>query len=240
MRIRLNRIGISIVAIAALGGLIYVLGWSSLITIQSIEISGTNQSELISKQLLAGGSNLVLNQPLARINPKHEENLITDLEWVKAVKVSRNWWNLEVRVLVTPRIPVAIFKLNGAESAEPRYLASDGEDFASPQIFTNLATISLIGENSDRLEQRRIVAKFVANLPAEIVAGLKNLQVTKNNEIIMATDLRKPNLRINWGSGNSPEEVVIKSNVLKGLLNLPENRKITLVDLTVATSPIVK
>jgi hypothetical protein len=56
----------------------------------------------------------------------------------------------------------------------------------------------------------------------------------------MATDLRKPTLRINWGSGNSSEEIVVKSNVLKGLLNLPENKKITYADLTVASAPIVK
>jgi hypothetical protein len=56
----------------------------------------------------------------------------------------------------------------------------------------------------------------------------------------MVTDLRKPALRINWGESNSPEEIVVKSNVLKGLLNLPENKKITFVDLTVTNAPIVK
>ena len=240
MRSRFNRIRIVFLVTSILGGLIYVLGWSSLLTIQAVEIKGTNQGNLISAQLLAGRSNLVLGEPLARINPKHEENLITDLEWVKQTEVSRNWWTREVQVLVTPKIPIAIFKIAGAASTNPRYLASDGTDFSSPQNFSNLATISLINNGQNLVGQRRIIAGFVASLPADLIPGLENLEITKKGEVIMATKLRKPTLRINWGSSNSSEEILIKSNVLKDLLDLPENKKITYVDLTVANAPIVK
>jgi len=241
LRIKLRPIGSSILGIAVLAGFVYIIGWSSLVTIQSIDIQGTNQKSLITAQLIAGESNLVLNEPLARINPKHEENLIKDLPWVKSVKLSRNWWTRHVTISVTPRIPIAIFSIaSAAATAEPRYLASDGSEFTSPQKFTNLATISLIGRDGQARVQRRIVARFVSNLPADLIAGLKNLEITSKGEVIMATDLRKPTLRINWGSGNSSEEIVVKSNVLKGLLNLPENKKITYADLTVASAPIVK
>jgi len=241
LRIRLRPVGSSIIGVAILAGFIYVLGWSSLITIQEIEIKGTNQKALITAQLVAGASKLVLNEPLARINPKHEENLVTDLPWIKTAKVSRNWWSRHVTISVTPRIPVAIFSIVGATTAtEPRYLARDGSDFTSPQKFTNLATITLIGRDSQARVQRRIAATFVSNLPPDLITGLQNLEINKKGEIIMVTDLRKPALRINWGSGNSPEEILVKSNVLKGLLNLPENKKITYADLTVATAPIVK
>jgi cell division protein FtsQ len=237
---RFNRIGITFFTTAILGGLVYVLGWSSLITIQAVEIKGTNQVNLISAQLSAGASNLVLGEPLARMNPKHEENLITDLEWIKAAEVSRNWWTREVQVLVTPKIPIAIFKVAGAAETKPRYLASDGSDFSSPQVFTNLATISLINNGQNLVGQRRIIAGFVANLPTDLIPGLENLEITNKGEVLMVTKLRKPTLRINWGSSNSPEEITVKSNVLKDLLDLPENKKITYVDLTVANSPVVK
>ncbi len=237
---RFNRIRIAFFVTSILGALIYILGWSSFLTIQAVEIKGTNQGNLISAQLLAGRSNLVLGEPLARMNPKHEENLITDLEWVKEAEVSRNWWTREVQVLVTPKIPIAIFKIAGAASTKPRYLASDGTDFSSPQNFTNLATISLINNGQNLVGQRRIIASFVSSLPADLIPGLENLEITKKGEVIMATELRKPALRINWGSSNSSEEIVIKSNVLKDLLDLPENKKITYVDLSVANAPIVK
>ena len=240
MHRRFNRIGITFFATSILGGLVYVLGWSSLIAIQAVEIKGTNQVNLISAQLSAGASNLVLGEPLARMNPKHEENLITDLEWIKAAEVSRNWWTREVQVLVTPKIPIAIFKVAGTSETKPRYLASDGSDFSSPQVFTNLATISLINNGQNLVGQRRILADFVASLPTDLIPGLKNLEITNKDEVLMVTKLRKPTLRINWGSSNSPEEITVKSNVLKDLLDLPENKKITYVDLTVANSPVVK
>ena len=240
MHRRFNRIGITFFATSILGGLVYVLGWSSLITIQAVEIKGTNQVNLISSQLSAGASNLVLGEPLARMNPKHEENLITDLEWIKAAEVSRNWWTREVQVLVTPKIPIAIFKVAGTSETKPRYLASDGSDFSSPQVFTNLATISLINNGQNLVGQRRIIAGFVASLPTDLIPGLENLEITNKGEVLMVTKLRKPTLRINWGSSNSPEEITVKSNVLKDLLDLPENKKITYVDLTVANSPVVK
>ena len=240
MRIKPKRFGLTFSLLALLGGLIYVLGWSSLVTIQGIEITGTNQGNLISAQLLAGKSNLILGEPLARMNPKHEENLITDLEWVQSAQVSRNWWNREVTVSVTPKIPIAIFKFAGAATSRPRYLASDGSDFLSPQSFTNLATVSLLNRSKNWAEQRRIVAGFVGNLPADLIARLTNLEVTEKGEILMATDLRKPAFKINWGSSNSPEEIIVKSNVLKGLLELRENKKITFVDLTFANAPIVR
>jgi len=240
LRIRFKPLSSSLIGILILAGLVYVLGWSSLITVQSVVIKGTNQSNLITSQLVAGESKLVLNEPLARINPKHEENLVTDLEWIKSAKVSRNWWSREVTVSVVPRIPVAIFKIEGSADIKPRYLASDGRDFSSPQSFTNLATISLVGSAGNLTEHRRIVASFVASLPADLIAGLKNLEITKKDEIIMVTDLRNPTLRINWGESNSADEIVVKSNVLKGLLKLPENKKITFVDLTVTNAPIVK
>ena len=143
MRIRFNRLLISLLAILILGGLIYGLGWSTLIAVDAIEIKGTNQQKLISAQLVSGDSNLVINQPLARINPRSEENIIEDLVWIKSAKVTRNWWSGKVTVLIEPRIPVAVFTKNGQETSTPIYLASDGKEFSSPQNFTELAKISL-------------------------------------------------------------------------------------------------
>jgi cell division septal protein FtsQ len=240
LRIRFKPLSSSILIVSILAGLVYILGWSSFITIQSVVIKGTNQTSLITAQLVAGDSKLVINEPLARINPKHEENLITDLEWVKSAKVSRNWWSREVSVLVEPRIPVAIFKFEGETSAKPRYLSSDGRDFSSPQNFSNLATISLVRSGGEWAVQRKMVAAFVSSLSIDLITELKNLEITKKGEIIMATELRKPVLKINWGESNSAEEIAVKSNVLKGLLALPENKKITFVDLTVTNAPIVK
>lgn len=240
MRIRADRLLRSIFAVAILGGLIYGLGWSSLLAVTAVEIKGTNQEKLIRAQLVAENSNLVIGRPLARINPRSEENLISDLEWIKSAKVTRNWLSGKALISVEPRIPVAVFSNRGRAPGAVRYLASDGKEFACPQKFSKLATINLDGRSIDSEKSREEIAAFVSNMPSDLLESLTRLEINATGRIIMSTNLRKPVLRINWGSANTPTEIGVKSNVLKGLLLLPENKKITQVDLTIANSPITK
>ena len=220
--------------------LAYVLGWSSIFSVESIAIHGTKQVALVESQLLTSGSKLVIGKPMARINPATEEKIISGLEWIESVKIARDWLNRKIEVTVKERTPVAVFTPPaGVDSGniEPRYLAGDGIEFSSPEIYENLATISL-GNKS--LSQRRQAAIFVANLPVDILKTLINLQIRKSGAILMYTDFRQGGLKINWGAGNSAMDVTIKGRILKGLLALPENKKITEVDLTIAASPIVR
>ena len=239
MRIRSRAILRTLIAIVLVGALAYGLGWSGLLSVKSISIQGTEQRELITSQLLSGGSKLTIGRPLARINLRTEKNLITELEWVASVEISRNWFNGKIGVSISERIPVAVFAAGNSapQNSPPRYLASDGVEFSSPKRFENLATISL-GNKS--LSQRRQVAIFVANLPLDLVGALTGLQITKTDAILMQSNLHKSGLTINWGAGNSASDVSVKSRVLKGLLALPENEKITEIDLTIAQSPIVR
>ena len=230
------RIFIAIVVLAALA---YGLGWSKLISVKSISMSGTELTSVVEAQLDSGESKLVVGTPLARINLRTEENLITNLEWVASAKISRNWLSGALDVQITERIPVAVFSISATETqtSSPRYLASDGVEFSSPKRFEDLARISL-GNKS--LNQRRQVATFVANLSSDLVQNLTGLQITKSGAILMNSNLRESGLTVNWGAGNSPTDVKVKCRVLVGLLGLPENKKISQIDLTSAQFPIVK
>jgi cell division septal protein FtsQ len=226
--------------VLGIGALAYGLGWSNLLSVDSIAIHGTNQIKLIQSQLEAGGSKLKIGEPLARINPRTEENLIKDLEWIASASVSRNWISGAIDVRVVPRVPIAVFKSQDS-AATPRYLAINGVEFSSPQSFSNLAPISLgKGSVNKSVRERRAVAKFVSALPADLVNSLIGIELSNSDEIIMKAKPGKVLLRINWGSGNSSDEIAVKSRVLKGLLALPENKKITAIDLTSANLPIVK
>lgn len=220
-----------------LAALAFGLGWSKIFALEAVSITGTNQIKLVEAQLEAAESKLVIGQPLARINPRTEENIITDLEWVASVDLSRNWWTGRVTLHITPRIPVAVYAdVNGVNSA-PRYLAANGVEFSSPQSFSNLAKISIRAKTQG---VRREIANFVANLPTEIVAAMTGLEIAGNDVVVMATNFRNPILAITWGSRNSAADIEVKSRVLMGLLALPENKKITEIDLSIADSPIVK
>jgi cell division protein FtsQ len=229
-----------LVFIILTSALSYGLGWSKLLALETVTITGTNQIKLIENQLKAAESKLIIGQPLARINPRTEENTIEDLEWIASADLSRNWWTGKVTVQVTPQIPVAIYTdVKGVDGA-PRYLAKNGVEFSSPQTFSNLAKISMISTGPKSKGERRAIGNFVANLSTEIVTGMTGLEIARNNVILMETNFRKPSLTITWGARNSATDIEVKSVVLMGLLALPENKKITEIDLSIADSPIVK
>ena len=220
-----------------LAALAFGLGWSKLFALEAVSITGTNQVKLIEAQLEAAESKLVIGQPLARINPRTEENTVTNLEWIASADLSRNWWTGRVTLHITPRIPVAVYADADGGNSSPRYLAKNGFEFSSPQSFSNLAKISIRAKTQG---VRREIANFVANLSTEIVAAMTGLEIAGNDVILMETNFREPTLEITWGARNSAADIEVKSRVLMGLLALPENKKITEIDLSIADSPIVK
>ena len=236
MPIKARRLIFVVSLIAIISALAYGLGWSKILAVDSISITGTEQSSLITSKLVAGESKIRVGEPLARINPRTESNLIEDLEWIAGANVSRNWWSGEVKIQIIERVPVAVFKESLA-SNDPKYLTSDGVEFSSPQKFSNLAEISL-GQSS-KIE-RRTIASFVSHLPSELVGSLLGLQISADREIGMQMGHGKKTLSVNWGAGNSTTDIAVKSKVLVGLLALPENKKISEVDLSIANSPIVR
>jgi hypothetical protein len=65
-----------------------------------------------------------------------------------------------------------------------------------------------------------------------------SLGVDKNNQIELTTSITGYKaLSIAWGSA---DQIALKVRVLRQLLSLPENKKITSVDLTAPLTPIVK
>ena len=78
----------------------YVLGWSSLFTVSSVEIIGT-KSQL--------SSDISVGDRLARIEPRAVAAKFEDLNWVADAQVSRNWVSGKVTIEITERTPVAIF-----------------------------------------------------------------------------------------------------------------------------------
>lgn len=237
MRTKSKSIVAALLALLVIALLAYGLGWSKLFAVDSISFQGTDRIELITNQLSQAKSNLIIGEPLARVNPRTQEKIITELEWVASAKMTRNWRSGRVVIEIEPRIPVAVFSQLDLKSNQPRYLGSDGVEFSDPKSYSNLAVISL---GQATLDQRKQVAYFVSNLPGNLVSALSGIEISKTGVIKMQSNLRKPDLNIIWGSDNSATDITMKSRVLIGLLALPENKKISEIDLTFVDSPIVK
>jgi len=96
----MNRRLALLISALLLVGAAYVLGWSTLFTVSSIEIKGS------TTQVSTG---IVKGQKLARVEPRAVAAQFENLDWVADAKVSRNWINGKVTIDLTERTPVAIY-----------------------------------------------------------------------------------------------------------------------------------
>ena len=80
----MNRRLILLVSGVLLVAAAYILGWSTLFTVSSVEIKGSRTQV---------SSGIIKGQKLARVEPRAIAAKFETLDWVDSAKVSRNWIN---------------------------------------------------------------------------------------------------------------------------------------------------
>ena len=155
-------------------------------------------------------NDLRVGLPIARVSVQRINMDLKELTWIKEIKVNRRWLAHDVRIVISERKAVA------------QYLDSKGT--------INFATESPMA--------RTAIATFLSQTPSDLTSNLLSLSVNRNNEIQLTTSIPGYQaLTISWGSA---EQIPLKVKVLRQLLTLPENRKISSVDLASPLTPIVK
>jgi cell division protein FtsQ len=212
----MNRRLLLLVSIGVLATVTYVLGWSSLFTVSSIEITGS------STQISSG---IVKGQKLARVETRAVAAQFEKLDWVSKARVTRNWINGKVSIELTERTPVAIY--------HNIVIDSTGKSFAlrrSPA--TNLVQIQA-GDLAAAIK----AVTFFTSLPSDLKSTLTVVKVRSTGALVLVVSNAGKNLEIRWGSDSENE---LKIKVYKALIALPENAAIKRVDVSAPHAPIVK
>jgi len=194
----------------------YVLGWSSLFTVSSVEIIGT-KSQL--------SSNISVGDRLARIEPRAVAAKFEDLDWVADAQVSRNWVSGKVTIEITERTPIAIFNKTVIDST--------GNSFA----LRGTPSSTLVQIEAVDLTAATKAVTFFSSLPADLKSALKVVKVRGTGALVLEVDNAGKNLEIRWGNDGDNE---LKLKVYKALIALPENAEIKRVDVSAPHAPIVK
>ena len=194
----------------------YVLGWSSLFTVSSVEIIGT-KSQL--------SSDISVGDRLARIEPRAVAAKFEDLNWVADAQVSRNWVSGKVTIEITERTPVAIFKKTVIDST--------GKSFA----LRGTPSSTLVQIQAVDLTAATKAVTFFSSLPADLKSALKVVKVRGTGALVLEVDNAGKNLEIRWGNDGDNE---LKLKVYRALIALPENAEIKRVDVSAPHAPIVK
>jgi cell division protein FtsQ len=213
MRRRFSLIALPILIII---GATYALGYSSLFTVSSIEIIGARTT--VNPGVLEG-------EKLARIQPRVIATKFENLAWVKKAEVSRDWISGKITIRIVERIPVALFNGNAFDAEGNSFQLQSGKPSNLVQIQATdaesaLKAVDLLGSLDSQLSQTLQLIKVQGS-------GSLDLQLAQGERI----------LEVKWGINSENE---LKTRVYQAILALPENNKITKIDVSAPHAPIVK
>ena len=194
----------------------YTLGWSTLFTVSSVEIKGTNTILPTS---------IKLGQKLARVQPRATASEFEKLDWVENADVSRNWINGKVIITLTERVPIAIYNDR----------AIDGGGFSF--ILRGQDTAGLPHIQAPNVKSAITAAVFFNALPAEIADAVVLVKVRSGDNYVLEISQGSRIVELLWGQD---VENLLKVKVYRALIAQPENVLVKRIDISAPRTPIVK
>ena len=207
----------------------YFLGWSKVLAIRSIEITAAGNEAIVTPLLIP--KDLHIGLPIARVSSQRIAHDLAALTWIDTIRVNRRWLAHDVRITITEHHPIAQYV---DTQGTTEYFDAKGYNFITPNPPTGVPTINFATVGSD---SRTAMGTFLAQTPPDLTANLLSLSVDVQNQINLTTTISgHKQLTIAWGTAT---DIALKVRVLRQLLTLPENKKISTVDLSNPLTPIV-
>ena len=194
----------------------YTLGWSTLFTVSSVEIKGTNSILPTS---------IKLGQRLARVQPRAIASEFEKLDWVKNANVSRNWINGKVIITLTERVPIAIYNNRAIDGGGFSFILRDQDTAGLPHI------------QAPNVESAITAAIFFHALPAEITDAVVLVKVRSGDDYVLEINQGSRIVELLWGQD---VENLLKVKVYSALIAQPENVLVKRIDISAPRTPIVK
>jgi cell division protein FtsQ len=194
----------------------YILGYSTFFTVSNVEVIGINST--INPGVQTG-------EKLARIQPRVIATRFENLPWVQKAEVSRNWFNGKVTVRILERTPIAIY--NG------KAFDIEGKSFDLQSSNTS----SLVQIQATDAESALKAVDLMSVLDSRVKQSLRTITVQKTGsfDLLLTQDART--MEVKWGLNSENE---LKTKVYEALIALPENNRVTRIDLSAPHAPIVK
>lgn len=197
-RLRWRRLVVALLLVAAIGGLVWLVFFSSVLAASTVRVVGA-QGRLADEVLYV--AEVPLGTPLARLDAAAVGDRVATLPWVGSVEVRRGYPS-EIVIAVTERTPVA------REAGGPRAIAADGTVFvASTKLDPGLPSITA----SDDVA-RQAAAGVIASLPEDLRGRVVSARATTRDDVVLTL---RSGAKVTWGS---VDEAALKAQVLDALL----------------------
>lgn len=206
----------------------YLLGWSPLLSVRTVEIQGAPTSE--SKATISRSLNIEIGEKLARVDPRSLSNRLRSFDWIESSDVSRNWIAGKITIDIKTRTPVALY----SEPGKPQVvLDASGNTFATPADIAN----GLPKVSAKSVDAGLAAIKVFTSLPVAFSKNIDRMSAARLDNYLIYGVFAGQNLRIIWGDG---EDTDLKVDVIEELLKLEENQNLRMIDVSAPHAPIVK
>lgn len=222
MNIKSKKFIAPVLAIAVLG---YILGWSSLLEIRTIEVSGIKGAKTLTSKKIIKKSGIKPGDKLARVNSGTVARALEEFPEIARVEVNRRPLHTVEIAVTTRSIDLAIASGNG------RYLLGDITGTTFVEVSKAPRGIPIF--TGDRRFLSDGMGIYSA-LPKKIRSRVEKIALPSSASISFSL---RGGLSILWGSNSDLEA---KLTVLDALLAAPENKKARFIDIATPLTPTVR
>jgi len=206
--------------------LVYLLGWSSLFSVQSVDVNGAPTPA--SEQRIRQVTDIAIGDQLARIDQRAIKARLEPMRWIASVGIHRDWLAKKVTINVEAKVPVARFN--------SLYLGGDGTTFSLPGGTTKKIPSVFASTQKAGIQAATLFTDLPDDIKSAIIdmrAGNQSVSFTLDKSMQGA---QSQEIMVRWGSNS---DTALKVKVLRALLALPENKNIRRVDVSAPHAPIV-
>jgi len=220
-------IAISIILVSFLA---YFLGWSGLMTIDQIKVSGLSKTQKVSgltaKEVIKI-SGIKIGQPIARVNASSVKRKLLTLPQVSDVKVNRQLPSSVLIELKIRKIEIAVTASGGG------FLVGDASGVTFAKVKKVPRGVPIIKTSTSKFLLSETLLVFQA-LPTKIQKRVISIDAKTRDSI---TFNLTQGVRIIWGGS---QEQDLKLEVLNALLVDPNNKKVKNFDISSPLAPTVR
>ena len=210
--------------------LAYFLGWSGLLTVDQIKVTGLTKNQKVSNlsvKEVAKLSGIKIGQPMARVNSSAVKRKLLTLPQILDVKVNRHLPSTIVIDLKMRKIEIAVTAPGGG------YFVGDSSGVTFAKVNQVPRGVPIIRASTSKVLLNQTLLVF-HSLPAKIQNRVISIDAKTRDSITFNLTL---GVRIIWGGA---QEQDLKIEVLNALLAEPANKRVKNFDISSPLAPTVR
>lgn len=218
------------IAITLISLLAFLLGWSGLMTVDEIKVSGISKSQKVStltaKEVIKL-SGIKIGQPIARVNASSVKRKLLALPQVLDVNVNRQLPSSVLIKLKMRKIEIAVTASGGG------FLVGDASGVTFAKVKKVPRGVPIIKTSTSKILLSQTLQIF-QTLPTKIQNRVISIDAkTRDSKTFNLTR----GVQIIWGGS---EEQDLKLEVLNELLADPNNKRVKVFDISSPLAPTVR